>query len=189
LISTVDGVTVKLTALLARPPTVTITVPVVAAAGTFALMLVADQFVTVASVPLNRTVLAPCAAPKFVPVIVTGVPVTPLVGERLVIAGGTVVDTVKLTLLLVTPPTVTRTAPVVAPAGTVARTLVADQLVTVASVPLNRTVLAPCVAPKFVPVIVTDVPTGPVVGERLVMVGSGAATAAPLTSFVGELST
>src|SRR5260221_8194843 len=45
--------------------------------------------------------------------------------------------------------------------------LVADQLVGVAAVPLNVTVLVPCVAPKFVPVIVTAVPTGPFVGDRL----------------------
>ena len=50
--------------------------------------------------------------------------------------------------------------------------LVADQLVGVAAVPLNVTVLVPCVAPKFVPVIVTDVPTGPLVGDRLVSVGA-----------------
>ena len=49
--------------------------------------------------------------------------------------------------------------------------LVADQLVGVAVVPLNVTVLVPCVAPKFVPVIVTAVPTGPLVGDRLVMLG------------------
>ena len=50
--------------------------------------------------------------------------------------------------------------------------LVADQLVGVAAVPLNVTVLVPCVAPKLVPVIVTAVPTGPLVGVRLVSVGA-----------------
>src|SRR5260221_13233447 len=49
--------------------------------------------------------------------------------------------------------------------------LVADQLVGVAVVPLNLTVLVPWVAPKFVPVIVTAVPTGPFVGDRLVTLG------------------
>ena len=39
--------------------------------------------------------------------------------------------------------------------------LVADHVVGVAVVPLNVTVLVPCVAPKFVRVIVTAVPTGP----------------------------
>jgi hypothetical protein len=164
-------VTVKLTPLLARPPTVTTTLPVVVPAGTGATMLVDDQLVGVAVVPLKRTVLVPCVAPKFVPVIVTDVPIRPLVGDRLVNVGETV--TVKFTPLLATPPTVTVTLPVAAPAGTGATMLVADQLVGVAVVPLNRTVLAPCVAPKLVPVMVTDVATGPLVGERLVTVAVG----------------
>ena len=57
-------------------------------------MLVADQVVGVAVVPLNVTVLVPCVAPKLVPVIVTAVPTGPLVGARLVSVGGTV--TVKV---------------------------------------------------------------------------------------------
>ena len=165
-------VTVKLNPLLATPPTVTTTFPVVAPVGTVATMLVAFQLViVVAVVPLNVTVLVPCVAPKFVPVIVTDAPTTPDVGLRLVIVG-VPVDTVKLTPLLATPPTVTTTFPVVAPAGTGTTMLVALQLViVVAVVPLNVTVLVPCVAPKFVPVIVTDVPTAPDVGLRLVIVG------------------
>ena len=75
--------------------------------------------------------------------------------------------TVKLTPLLATPPTVTTTFPVVAPAGTGTTMLVAFQLVGVAAVPLNVTVLVPCVDPKFVPVIVTDTPTAPDVGAKL----------------------
>ena len=53
-------------------------------------MLVADQLVGVAVVPLNWIVLLPCVAPKFVPVTVTGVATGPLVGARLVMLGGTV---------------------------------------------------------------------------------------------------
>ncbi len=49
--------------------------------------------------------------------------------------------------------------------------LVALQLVGVAAVPLNVTVLVPCVDPKFVPVIVTAVPTGPELGDTVVMLG------------------
>jgi hypothetical protein len=45
------------------------------------------------------------------------------------------------------------------------------QLVGVATVPLNVTVLLPCVDPKLVPVTVTAVPTGPELGLRLVMFG------------------
>jgi hypothetical protein len=43
--------------------------------------------------------------------------------------------------------------------------LVALQLVGVADVPLNVTVLLPWVEPNADPVIVTDVPTAPKVGE------------------------
>ena len=49
--------------------------------------------------------------------------------------------------------------------------LVLLQLVGVAVVPLKFTMLVPCVTPKFAPVIVTAVPTGPEVGDRLVIVG------------------
>ena len=51
--------TVKLTPLLATPPTVTTTFPVVAPVGTGATMLVALQLVGVAATPLNFTVLVP----------------------------------------------------------------------------------------------------------------------------------
>jgi len=108
-------------------------------------------------------------APKFVPVIVTEVPTGPAVGKRLVMLGGT--KTVKGTPLLARPPTVTTTFPVFAPLGTGTTMLVALQLVGVAAVPLKVTVLVPCEAPKLVPVIVTEVPTGPAVGERLVRLG------------------
>jgi hypothetical protein len=63
--------------------------------------------------------------------------------------------------------------PVVAPVGTVATIDVAPQLVIVAAdVVLNVTVLVSCVVPKFVPVIVTDAPIAPDVGDRLVMLGT-----------------
>jgi len=163
------GVTVKLTPLLATPFAVTTTFPVLAPLGTGTTMLVALQLVGVPAVPLKVTVLVPCVAPKFVPVTVTDVPTAPEVGDRLLIVG--VGSTVKLTPLLATPFTVTTTFPVVAPAGTGTTMLAALQLVGVAVVPLNATVLVPCVLPKFVPVIVTDVPTAPDVGDRLLMTG------------------
>ena len=54
------AVTVKLIPLLAKPPTVTTTLPVVAPVGTLTTMLVALQLVAVpALVPLNVTVLVP----------------------------------------------------------------------------------------------------------------------------------
>ena len=57
--------------------------------------------------------------------------------------------------------------------------LVLFQLVGVAEIPPKVTVLVPCVAPKLVPVIVTDVPIGPDAGVKLAIVG---ATAVGLTS-------
>jgi len=133
--------TVKLTPLLAIPPTVTTTRPVEAPEGTGATMLVSLQLVGVAVVPLNVTVLEPWVLPKFDPLIVTEVPTGPAVGDRLVILGaGT---TVKLTPLLSTPLACTTTLPVVAPDGTVATMLDTLQVLTVAVVPLNFTVLEP----------------------------------------------
>ena len=83
--------------------------------------------------------------------------------------------TVKLIPLLATPPTVTTTFPVDAPVGTGVVMLVALQPVGDAVIPLNLTVLVPCVAPKFAPAIVTDVPTAPEVGFKLAMLGAGVA--------------
>ena len=164
-------VTVNITPLLATPPTVTTTFPVVAPLGTGTTITVALQLVGTPAVPLNVTVLVPCVAPKFVPVIVTEVPTGPDVTLRLPMLGAAVV-TVNITPLLATPPTVTTTFPVVAPLGTGTTITVALQLVGTPAVPLNVTVLVPCVAPKFVPVIVTDVPTGPDVTLRLPMFGA-----------------
>jgi hypothetical protein len=79
--------------------------------------------------------------------------------------------TLKYVLLLATPPTVTTTFPAVAPAGTVVTILVGLQLVAAAAVPLKATVLVPCVAPKSIPVIVTVVPTGPLVGLKFEILG------------------
>ena len=79
--------------------------------------------------------------PKFVPVIVTRVPVTPIVGLRLVIAG--VESTVKTTPFESTAEARITTFPVVAPNGTVVTMLVALQLVGVATIPLNLTRFVP----------------------------------------------
>jgi len=78
---------------------------------------VAEVTVKLAAVPLNLTADAPV---KFVPLIVTLVPVGPLAGVKLVIVGALAL-TVKLVALVAVPPgVVTLTGPVVAPAGTVA---------------------------------------------------------------------
>jgi hypothetical protein len=165
------GTTVKLTALLFTPLADTTTFPVVAPAGTVAVMLVALQFVTLAAIPLNVTIPLPWVDPKFVPVIVIAALVAPVVIDRLVMLGaGT---TVKLIPLLFTPLANTTTFPVVAPAGTVTAMLVALQLVTLAEVPLKVTVPLPWLDPKLVPVIVTVALTAPVVIDRLEMLGVG----------------
>jgi len=131
-------------------------------------MLVALHVVTGAAVLLKVTVLLPCVAPKFVPVMVIEVPTAP----EALLSPATIAGTTKLTTLLATPDAVTTTLPVVAPTGTVTTMLVALQLVTeVAAVPLKVIVLVPWAAPKFVPVIVIEVPTAPEVWLRPVMVG------------------
>lgn len=110
---------------------------------------------------------------NLVPVIVTDAPTGPLVGLKLLIVGGVV--TVKLLLLVaVLPLTVTAIAPDVAPDGTVTISFVVLAEVTVADVPLNLTALLVLVELKFVPLIVTEVPAGPLVGLKLEMVGDAA---------------
>lgn len=106
----------KFTPLLTAPPILTVTtLLIVTPEGTGTTMLVALQLVTGATKPLNVTDPFACAGPKFVPVIVIGVPTDPDVGLTLVIVIG---GTAKFTALLVVPPTVTVTGPVVAPVGT-----------------------------------------------------------------------
>jgi hypothetical protein len=166
------GITVKVTLLLTRLFTVTTTLPVVATVGTGTTMLVALQLVGVAAVPLNVTVLVPCVAPKFVPVMVTEVPTGPDAGLKLLM-NGLGEGTVKITWLLPTPCTVThkRSFPIAAPAGTGTVILVSLQLVGAPFTPANETKLVPCVAPKNVPVMVTKVPAGPELGLREEMFG------------------
>ena len=71
-------------------------------------MLVALQLVAVAAVPLKVTVLVPCVAPKFVPLMVTAVPTVPVLGVRLVILGAA-----ATTVRVVEPETVPNVAPIV----------------------------------------------------------------------------
>ena len=83
------GKIVNAAPLLATPPTVTTTFPVVAPDGTVATMLVALQLVaSPAETPPNVTALEPCDVPKFVPVIVTEAPIGPDAGLKLVMLGG-----------------------------------------------------------------------------------------------------
>ncbi len=115
--------------------------------------------------PASRTVACSCVANAVLIVALWGVPAV-----AVMLAGGPV--TVKSTPLLATPATVTTTFPVVAPVGTGITIVVAFQVVaTPAGVPLNVTVLVPCVVPKFVPVIVIGTPTAPEVWLKVVMLG------------------
>jgi hypothetical protein len=111
--------TVNALPLVAVPPgVVTVNGPVVASAGTVARIVVAEVTVNVATLPANRTAVAPL---KFVPLMVTLVPAGPLAGVKLVIVGALSVTTVKFVALVAVPAgVVTLSAPVVAPAGTLA---------------------------------------------------------------------
>jgi len=116
------------------------------------------------------------------------------VAEAVIASGATTVNVAEL--LGPAPVTVTTTAagPTGTPCGTGTTILVLLQLVGVAVTPAKVTVLVPCEVPKFVPVIVTEVPTGPVVGARLVIVGVAPAGGMISTmlrlygSFVGAVS-
>lgn len=177
------GNTIKLVALLALPDElVTLIGPVVAPTGTVAIMEVAVATLNVAVLtPLNETEDAPV---KFVPVSVTLMPAAPLVGVNDVMVGGVV--TVKLVALMAVPlAVVTLILPAVAPLGTVADIELSELTVkVVAAVVLNFTAVAPV---KFVPVIVTIVPTGPSTGAKLVIVGAPAVVTVKLLALVAEL--
>lgn len=166
------AITVKVTLLLTRLLAVTTKLPVVAPVGTGAMMLVALQLVGTAAVPLKATVLVPCVAPKFVPVMVTEVPTAPDAGLKLLM-NGLGEGTVKITWLLPTPCTVThkRSFPIAAPAGTGTVMLVSLQVLAAPFIPAKETMLVPWVAPKNVPVMVTTVPAGPEVGLKEEMLG------------------
>src|SRR5207247_4858937 len=104
----------------------------------------------------------------------------------IVTVGGVVSPTVKLPALLAVPSAVvTLIGPVVEPVGTVAVIVVAEFTVKLALAPLNSTALA---LVKLVPLIVTLVPTGPLPGVKLEMVGGLITVKLPaLLSAVGTL--
>jgi hypothetical protein len=161
----IDGatVTVKIEAPVSTVPPGVVTAigPLVAPEGTVAVICVSELTVYDAAVPLKVTDVAPVRA---LPVIVTDVPAGPLVGEKELIEGAGEAVTVKTDgfVVAVPPPVVTAIGPVDAPDGTVAVICVSEFTTYEATAPLNVTDVAPV---KAVPVIVTDVPTGPLVGE------------------------
>jgi hypothetical protein len=179
--------TVKSVGLVAVPPgVVTVILPVVAPVGTVAVICVAEFTVNVvALVVLNFTELVVKLAPptvplKFVPVILTDVPIGPKAGVNEVIVGAGAVATVKLVALVFCPAAVyTWIGPVVAPAGTTAVTEVALVVVGVTRLEvLKRTWVGAVVN---VPLIVTVEPTKPVAGEK---VGTPGQVAAAVVEYV-----
>jgi hypothetical protein len=165
-------VTSKLLSLVAVPPgVVTRIFPSVAPEGTVAVILVEEFTVKDADTLLNVTEVVVKPVPlKFVPLIVTEVPMGPEVGEKELMVGAGGAVTSKLDELVAVPPgVVTRIFPSVAPEGTVAVILVEEFTVKDADTLLNVTELT---LTKFVPLIVTEVPTGPEVGENELIVGA-----------------
>jgi hypothetical protein len=140
-------------------------------AGTVAVICVGELTVKVALTNLSVTDVAPV---KFVPVIVTVEPTGPLVGEKLVIVGaGVTLVTVNVAVLVAVPPgAVTLHFPLAAPEGTETVIFVAELTVNDALREPSFTAVAPV---KFVPLIVTEVPTGPLVGVKLETVGGAGA--------------
>jgi hypothetical protein len=152
-------VTVKLEALVAVPSSVVTEMePVLAPAGTVAVIVPELFTVNVVALPPNETAVAPL---KFVPVIVTPDPIPPKVGANELMAGVIVKRVVVAIAPL--PGVVMEIGPVVAPVGTVVVIVPEGLTVKAAATPLNETAVAPA---KAVPVIVTLVPTGPKVGEN-----------------------
>jgi hypothetical protein len=109
---------------------------------------------------------------KFVPEIITSVPIAPLPGLKPVIVGeGNTVKDEELGT--VTPLVVTDINPVEAPDGTMVTMLVELAEVTTAVVPLNDTVGE---ALKLVPLMVTVAPTAPLTGVNPEIDGIGNTT-------------
>jgi hypothetical protein len=156
---------VNLAELVVVPPgVVTAMAPVTAPFGTKASTCVSLMtWKLVAATPPKVTPVVPV---KEFPVIETEVPLGPLVGVKLVMAGATT----KFEGLLATPPAVVIVIfwPVLAPAGTVAVTCVSDLMV-------NPAVLPPMVTfevwVRLTPLIVINVPTLPLLGVKLVICG------------------
>lgn len=162
------GETVKLFVLkTVIPLSVKEILPVVAPVGTVVVILVLVEAVIVAATPLKDKTLSVGVVLKFEPVIVTTAPTAPLPGLKLEMDG--VGETSKLdTVVIDIPFTVTVIGPEVAAAGTLVAILVVVDVDTEANLPLNET---EGVVLKFVPVIVTNVPTAPVFGLKSVKVG------------------
>jgi len=159
--------------LLGTEFTVIVTGPVVTLDGVSAVMEETPQLeIDAAGTPLKLTVLVPCVLPKLLPVIVTGAPGTPDVGDRVLMFG--VAITVKFVpaLVRVFCLTVRLCAPGYALRGIVAWRDVWLQLVAATEKPEPITCGAESYEfPKFVPLTVIMVPAAPLEGDILVIVG------------------
>src|SRR5690606_12543426 len=145
----------------------TCTSPVVAAFGTFTVMLVSVQFTMVPFLfGWNLTWSPCCRVPNPVPVTTNCVCTGPHVRDSDVITGP--VCTVNASALLGVPAvlTVTVPAPGVAVGGTTAAMAVSVQLLMAAAAPLIVTV--PVAGPNPCPVNVTGVSTPPEAGDTCV---------------------
>jgi len=147
------GITVKLAALVVKPPGVVTTIfPVVAPAGTVAVMVVSLTTVKGAVMPLNNTVEA---VVRFVPLrmMLAPNPAPALVGMNELIVDGS--GTVKFVALVAVPPgVITLIGPLVVPDCTLAVIMLLDTRLKIAAVPLNFTTEALL---KLLPVSVTTV--------------------------------
>ncbi len=155
----------KVPELVTVPPVLVMTIfPVIAPVGTVAVTWVSELTVKVVVVTPPKVTLLVCVSP--VPVITTLVPTLPLDGEKLLMVG----VTLKALGLVAEPPeVVTEIFPVLQALGTVAETLLSDFTVKVVAFTPPMATFVVCVRP--VPVMVTTVPMGPLVGEMLLTVG------------------
>ena len=150
---------------------VTATGPVVAPTGTVAVSWVAEFRVKAAAMPSNVTREAPV---KPAPRMTTVAPSGPVAGAKLLTTGAAPTTNELAEVAVPFQPAMVM-GPVVVPAATVADSCVADSTVKrEAARPLNLTAV---VKPKFEPRMVTTVPAGPPVGEKLLMVGTATAGA------------
>ena len=115
---------------------------------------------------MNWTAVAPV---RSVPAMRTEVPGLPLVGENNTIAGAGVVTVKLLEEVAVPCAVVTEILPVVALVGTAAVIWVELLTVNAAESELTATAVTP---EKLLPVMVTEVPTGPDAGVKLAIVGA-----------------
>jgi len=179
--------TLKVLGPAPTPPgvvTVKVTDPRLASAGTVAWISVSESTVKLALAGPKVTEVVPV---NCVPLMVTLVPTGPVAGVKLVIVGAP--STVNGLLLFAVPAgVVTLKNPLRAAAGTVAWMVVSEMTVKLALAKLGHdTLVAPV---KFVPLIVTVAPTGPLAGLKLVMVGGSlTVNAVALVAVPAELVT